>query len=576
MNSKKTKANMKIFIPVLIFAAIGVAAAIYFGGGVGDSSALADPSDYDMGIEAMPLSYQDMSDSVNVSGKVESSNVWVATTDVQAKVKDLYVSLGDRVESGDALCTFDDTELKEQISQLEEQISQSNALSSKQTANSIRDAELALESAKRDSKDQIAAASAEVQSARTAYKEGIKKEKQGLTDSELLNLLASVESAEGALATAQSGYTQAQAEVEYATAAYNEALQDTTKTDAEVLELKNALATANSNLVSASSNLQVSETQLKSAQAAYNEGLSSKGITSSELDSLKSALDAAKRNLNSVTESSKANVTSAQNALNDAKSAESTTTTDTDTELAKLKRQLDSMTIYAAQSGVITALNISKGSIPNGALMTIEDDSSLKVNVTISEKDILNLSEGMTATITSNALPDETITGVITQVINFATSSASEVSTDSYGETTASESSSYSANIRIDPGSSLLLGMTVKVNIATSSQGESLAVPYDSIIYDDEGNPCVYRGADNGDGTYTIESVPVTEGDTNGYYVAILGDVHEADIIVLYPYMVNEGDVTELSVIYDDTELPMEESTDVTDDEMSTTTTYVN
>nr|MCR5546081.1 efflux RND transporter periplasmic adaptor subunit [Lachnospiraceae bacterium] len=171
------------------------------------------------------------------------------------------------------------------------------------------------------------------------------------------------------------------------------------------------------------------------------------------------------------------------------------------------------------------------------------------------EKDIVKLKEGMKATITSNALPDQEVSGEITQVINFASADTQTTSTDDMG---TSSGASYSANINIDPGSSLLLGMSVKVNIMISNEGSSLAVPYDSIGEDENGETYVFRGNDNGDGTYTIEKVAVTKGASNDYYTAIEGDVAEGDYIVLYPYMVEEGSSTELSIVDGTTDLTYE------------------
>ena len=554
MGKLKMKVKKRWIVLIVVLLVIVLVLALY----TKSKNAANNFTEYDIGVEAMPLANQDLSDSISVTGKVESRNVWVATTEVTAKVKDLNVSLGDRVEAGDVLCTFDESDVQEQITELEKQISETATQEAQQTANSISEAETALNQAKTDQTNQIATAKAELKTAKKAYKEGIAKEKQGLSDSELLSLLASVESAEGEYSSAESGVSSAQDDLAAAKAAYEEGKADSTKTNAEILELKSAVSKAEAAVASAQNALKVAGTQLQSAQAAYTEGLNKKGITDSELSALKDAVDAAKRNLDAVRSSTAASVETAENALNSAKTGSSSSST-SQTELAKLKRQLSQMTIVAEQSGVVTQLNISKGSIPNGALMKIEDDSALKVSVGITEKDIVKLQEGMKATITSNALPDEEVQGEITQVINFASADTS-ASYSSEGDTSSSSSTAYSANINIDPGSNLLLGMSVKVNITISQEGENLAVPYDSIEEDENGNSYVYRGNDNGDGTYTIEKVIVTKGDSNDYYTAISGDVAEGDYIVLYPYLVSEGDSIELSIVDGTTDLTIDES----------------
>ncbi len=447
---KKVKSKKKWIAIIAIVLVAGLVVGLYFKSKTGATAA----EDYDIGVEAIPLAKQDLSDSINVTGKVESQNVWVATTEVEAKVKELNVSLGDRVEVGDVLCTFDETELREQIKEMETQIAEGKAQEDAERQAAINEAQTALNSA---------------------------------------------QSAQASLVA------EAQAEVD-------------------------------------------------AAQKAYDDGKKDDELSKKDLADLKDALTAAKKNLTEVTNDAAAQVASAQTSLDNANAATTSSSSSSVSDLNKLKRQLNELTVVAEQAGVVTQLNVSKGSIPNGSLMTIEDDSALKVNVGISEKDILKLQEGMEASITSNALPDEEIKGKVTQVINFATSDSAVTSE----EGSTSSGASYSANIDIEPGSKLLLGMSVKVNIMISNEGESLAVPYDSIAEDEDGNSFVYRGTDNGDGTYTIEKVTVKEGNKNDYYTAIDGDVAEGDIIVLYPEMVTEGDSVALSVVDGTTDLSYE------------------
>lgn len=447
---KKGKSKKKWIVVVAIILVVGLVGGLYFK----SKSTAGDVEDFDIGVEAIPLAKQDLSDSINVTGKVESQNVWVATTEVEAKVKELNVSLGDRVEAGDVLCTFDETEIREQIKEMETQIAEGKAQEDAERQASVNEAQTALNNAQ----------------------------------------------------TAQATLVaEAQAEVD-------------------------------------------------AAQKAYDEGKKDEELSKKDLAELKDDLAAAQKNLTAVATDAAAQVASAETSLNNASAAGTSTSSSALSDLNKLKRQLSELTVVAEQSGVVTQLNVSKGSIPNGALMTIEDDGALKVNVGISEKDILKLQEGMEATITSNALADEEIKGTVTQVINFATSE-SAVSSE---EGASSSGASYSANIDIAPGSRLLLGMSVKVNIMISNEGESLAVPYDSIAEDENGNAYIFRGNDNGDGTYTIEKVTVKEGNKNDYYTAIDGDVTEGDIIVLYPEMVAEGDSIALSVVDGSTDLSYE------------------
>lgn len=276
------------------------------------------------------------------------------------------------------------------------------------------------------------------------------------------------------------------------------------------------------------------------------------GSLSTSVQSANEALKAAKDNLTQVQRTTDQTIQSAQdtvdtNALTNSKDAQ------TAKELAKLYRQLDQMTVVAGQSGIITQLNIAQGGVPNGSLMQIEDNTNLKVKVSIKEKDITKVQQGMTAKITADALPDQTNTGAVNKVINFASSDAKTADQSAAAGTSGSSGSAYSAEVNVDAGSSLLLGMTVKVEITLKEGGKGMAVPYDSIAADDDGS-YVYRGKEQDDGNYLIEKVPVTVGDSTDYYTGISSDELElGDLIISTPDDVQEGDTIPLYVPDDTT-----------------------
>lgn len=251
------------------------------------------------------------------------------------------------------------------------------------------------------------------------------------------------------------------------------------------------------------------------------------------------SLKAAKENLSQVERTTNQAIQSAQDTV-DTNALSNSGNSDTAKELAKLYRQLDQMTVTAPQAGIITQLNVAQGSIPNGPLMKIEDNANLKVKVSIKEKDIVKLSEGMAAKITSDALPDQTSAGVVNKVINFASSQSQAA--DSSSSQGGTSGSAYSAEVNVDAGSSLLLGMSVKVEITLKESGMALAVPYDSIETEEDGSSYVYKGTEKEDGLYQIKKVAVTVGESSDYYTGISSDeLSEGDLIISSPDEVSDG-----------------------------------
>ena len=190
-----------------------------------------------------------------------------------------------------------------------------------------------------------------------------------------------------------------------------------------------------------------------------------------EVDAAKDAYYAAEKAVNAAVKEGNANVNAAQEAIEDADYASNDDDNDTAKELAKLYRQRNNATIKAEQDGIVTQLNTSVGSTPEGTLMRIEDDTALTIQVGVKAKDIVRLEKGMRAELTSDAYPDQTFSGTVTKVVNFTSSEAG-----SDGEKGGDSGDGYRANITIDEGDGLLLGMGVKVKIYLQEGEEAMAV----------------------------------------------------------------------------------------------------
>ena len=199
-------------------------------------------------------------------------------------------------------------------------------------------------------------------------------------------------------------------------------------------------------------------------------------------------------------------------------------------KLTDLKEQLADCNITAPCGGVVTAVNVSVGDVnadSKTALVTIEDTSSLKMVATVEEADILKIEEGMKATVTADAMGDKTISGTVTRVVR-----VKGQSTGSDGQTTTG---GYSVEISLD-NKELLVGMEVKAKVMISEKGEVLAVPYDLIKTDEDGNSYVLIAQANADGSATAVKKNITVGDEVDYYTEVTGgDLSEGDKLI-YDY----------------------------------------
>ena len=207
-------------------------------------------------------------------------------------------------------------------------------------------------------------------------------------------------------------------------------------------------------------------------------------------------------------------------------------------KLTDLKEQLADCNITAPCGGVVTAVNVSVGDINADSktpLVTIEDTSSLKMVATVEEADILKIEEGMKATVTADAMGDETINGTVTRVVR-----VKGQSTGSDGQTTTS--GGYSVEISLD-NTELLVGMEAKAKVMIKERGEVLAVPYDLVKTDDDGNSYVLVAEANADGSATAVKKNITVGEEVDYYTEVTGgDLSEGDKLIYdYSGTVMEG-----------------------------------
>lgn len=271
----------------------------------------------------------------------------------------------------------------------------------------------------------------------------------------------------------------------------------------------------------------------------------------SELSAADSARSEARANYNAVKSSTDEAVFSAQNAVDTEKySIEDDSATQT--QLDELRKQLEDCTITCKNDGIVTAVNVAVGDVnaPNTPVVTVENDQTMIMTASVSEKDILKLQEGMKAIVTADALEDQEIQGEVIKVVKVYNAS---VPTETTGQEVSSAASSGGFSVQIKlADSELISGMTAKARIILTDKTNILCVPYDLVMQDDSGQSYVLCAEDNGDGTYTAVRKNIQVGEEVNYYIEVTGgDVKEGDYVIL-DFSVSEGDVFQADVSMND------------------------
>ena len=529
------KKKKKVWLIVLVIAAIVI---VLIGSAVKNMTSQIETA-ANM-VEVEPVEKRDLSDSVSLKGTIAGQSKTNVMSLAAAEITAVNVQVGDIVKEGDPLVTLDQKDIEKQIAELKTNINNANAIA----ANDAVQKQESLNQAKQDQTTTLAKATDSVNKAQASYDELVKKRDDCQTKlnnkkNELNTAGNARDTAKNELDTAKKSYQDAQAEA--SADPTNADLLKKANDASSVYEQKQELYT------SLCTNYETINGDIKSLQAELD-------AYPDQLKSAEEAINTAKSSYSDAETSTNRSVSTAQNTV-DMQKYQTSTTRELKDQLEQLQKQLADCTLSAPIGGVVTAVNVSVGdkNTAGTTMITIEDTSSLKVIVNVEEADILKIQEGMPATVSTDATGDEEIKGTVTRVVRVKNQSTNTNGTDT------NTSSGYSAEITID-NTELLVGMSAKAKIVIKDRGTQLAVPYDLIRQDDNGDSYVLVAEANEDGTATAVRKNIKVGEEVDYYTEVTGgDLKEGDQLIYdNTFSVTEGQVFTPEQIYSNQALDTE------------------
>lgn len=477
------------------------------------------------------LSKMDLTSSVSLTGNIASADSRnISTTLVETEIKEVHVSVGDYVNAGDTIITFDSSNLEEELETAED----TAALNNIKNEKSLTDAADAVTQAKENYTSQAAQLQEDVNAALSDYN----------------NLSAKRDEA-------QAAYQSAQTEVQKAQDNYD-AIKEQSENEnwaEKVLEKKTALDTAQAEYDKAAAVSDVELTgsiydALKAAQTDYDNAVAS---YETPLNDAQAALDAAKQSesqalasyqeyssqadaaygayygkINTQTETNEKNAEQIEESeynYNITSLEQSTNRSTQNDQIQEVEEKLGKTVVTSPISGVITAVNVEAGdTYSGGTLFVVQDMEHFIVEGTVDEYDISNISKDLKAVIKTDATDDDELGGIVTFVAPTPDSSASADGTQNVSTTT---SASYSIEITLDDyDERLRIGMTAKTSIILESKENVFAVAYDCVETDEEGNSyiTVVDDGENDSQAQSTKKVQVELGMESDYYVEIISD----------------------------------------------------
>ncbi|MDL2274413.1 efflux RND transporter periplasmic adaptor subunit, partial [Oscillospiraceae bacterium OttesenSCG-928-G22] len=271
---------------------------------------------------------------------------------------------------------------------------------------------------------------------------------------------------------------------------------------------------------------ELSQKDLESAQTAFDVAERSRNQANTALEATDSALRQSIRSLNDAYRASVANL------QNDSP----------DILLSKLEQTLADAQITAPVSGVVTASYATVGAPPQGILFIIEDPGELKIEATVGEYDVSDVAVGQSCVIKAGALDNVPIEGVVSRVAVTARKGAG-------GTVQSTGDVQFDVELRVsEKDSGLLVGMNARASILIERTQNVFAVTYDMLYIDENGDAFVFAAQSDGDGKYTVTSIPVTQGVESDFYIEIAGGgLSEGMLLIRSPELVSPGDTVLLA-----------------------------
>lgn len=554
----KPKKKKLLLIGAAILIVLVIIVTLTIGGG-------SNPVSIPVHIE--PLTAADLYQTVSTNGTVQSEtqkNIYTKLTSYP--VQSVNVEVGDHVEAGDVLCQIDGKDLQDSIEQATLDLQKSQKSNSQSIASAQKSYNDAVSNLQNGQNSAILSAQSSVDNAKHTLDDAIQKlndaraNVEQKTDGTLVSAGARVDSARLSVTQAQENYDSLKAKIdkeeytpivtakknvesaqraldqaknlEYASdnpmqvGADGSTPRQRTKDAQKALEdaqdaLELTRKEAQDQLNTAQKAIDTAENEYNSAWDAWKAAQSS---TDSTLTALQSAVDAAQKNYDQALENLQAAQTAAQQGIDQAKQQlQSVQVTadlsSTQKRLETMQQQLADCTITAPVAGTVTAVYAKEGAAAAGnagLLFVIEDTSALKIDAKVKEYDIGKVDEGMTVGITADATGEDQYEGKVSKIAPAAVK-----------ETSASGGTTSQFDIEVGVTSQenrLKIGMSAKLSIITAQKQGALAVRYEALALDAEGNNVVYVAEEQADGTFIAKSVPVQTGLETDLMVEISGE----------------------------------------------------
>ena len=545
-------------------------------------------------IETQAIEKRDIATSIGATGKIETSNTKnVVSSLTGMEIKTVNVKEGDTISIGDVICTFDMSNVEENLKVAQNSLNISNAqgalgiqsaqrnlndsIKNKDTQVNItkQDTDNALK-AYQDAQNELSSLQNTLASKKSARDSFIKTYNSSL--SEYTNIKAEYDKKESTYNQATNSYNAGVASFENAQIEYNKyfvagtqnQLNPSTGTvidpseyqDGEYATLTHRAVMTNYNqaqstLISLETNLNTAKSDYLNYKSTYDNAVNSYSPLESQyqaieaeissleanvktlqanVDSLKNAYDKTVQAQNSAVSTADSNIASMQDALSNSELSSSLNRQTQQAQINTYQDQLEKGVLTSTVDGTVTSVNAKPGDIYTGStIAVIEGVQEFIIEAEIDEYDIADVEVGMEVLIKTDATRDEELKGRIIYVAQSATDVSEIAGTSMTSMTTSGTSNAtYKIQISLDTQNDRLrIGMNARLSIITDSREDVWTVPIEAIHEKDDGSK--YIEILKNEQTGEKEELKVETGFESSYYIEINSDKIKEGMKVVMP-----------------------------------------
>lgn len=520
-----------------------------------------------LSVQAFELKNQTLSNTIQITGLIESADSSKVTSTLTYNVESVNVKAGDRVTKGQVLASIDTSTLLLDIQKAELGAEVSTTSNSKALSDAKNDYETLKSDLENGMNSSVITAQTSLDNALRSLDDAKKKYSEALVDlDEGEN--ATIKKAQKAVDDARQAWLDADKSKDSAEdskdeleseilslnsqiAKMNVELSDSGTSPDRKIVLKQQIAEAEAMIStltkqlaaipggsSATSSVDKTYRAYKDAKTALEDAVK---LADEEIEGYLESVDIAQTNYDNANKSLRIAQKNAQKQVDTAKdkitSTELSVRNQTSSiDIQKLRKQLNDAQVVSPIDGTVTEVYAEVGNKASGLMFVIENDEALKVKTSIKEYDLADVQVGMEAVVKSDATEDKEFAGVVSFIAPAAKKAAD-------GSMLSSTNVEFECEVDItEITKELKIGMNARVNIVTEAKSNVLAVPYDAILTDGNGDSFVYVAEASNNGLYQVKKVVVTQGLQTDFFVEVMGDgLKEGSLIISSPEMVQDG-----------------------------------